>query len=339
MKQVWIPKIGEPSVLEVREAPDPEPKKGEVRIDVKASGINFADIMARMGLYLDAPPLPSVVGYEVSGTIDKLGEGVEAPSEGTRVLALTRFGGYSSKVIVPASQVLVLPESISFEKAAAIPVTYLTAWLMLVRLGNVQAGETVLVHAAAGGVGQSALQICLYKGAKVIGTASASKHEKLKEMGVSHCIDYQTQDFEKEVMKYTDGKGVQIALDAVGGKSFRKSYRCLSPMGRLFLFGASNTSSGRKSRSILQALKTVFQMPKFKPIPLMNENRGVFGTNLGHLWEQAQELQNMLLEVVSLVDQGKLDPVVDSTFSFEDAAKAHDYIQSRKNFGKVLLVP
>ncbi|MBI3272247.1 MAG: zinc-binding dehydrogenase [Planctomycetes bacterium] len=338
MRQVWIPRTGGPEVLEVREAPDPEPGQGQVRIRARACGINFADIMARMGLYPDAPKLPAVVGYEVAGVVDKLGPGVTGVAEGARVMAMTRFGGYSDTVFVPATQALPLPPDLSFEKAAAIPVTYLTAWVMLVHLGNVKPGERVLVHAAAGGVGQAALQICKLRGAEVLGTASASKHDALRKAGVAHCIDYTTQDFEAEVRRLTGGKGVDIVLDAVGGGSFRKSYRCLASLGRLFLFGASSFAPGTRL-SVLAALSGFLRLPTFRPIPLMNENRGVFGVNMGHLWDRGEELGRMLAEIVGLVAQKKFDPVVDSVYPFERAGEAHAYIQARKNVGKVLLSP
>ena len=338
MRQVWIPRIGPPSVLKVREAPDPEPRPGEIRIRVAASGINFADILARMGLYPDAPKIPAVVGYEVAGTVDKLGVGASGMALDDRVLALTHFSGYSDVVVVPAAQVEKLPVRLSFEKAAAIRVNYLTAWIMLVTLGNAQRGDTVLVHAAAGGVGLAALQICRWRGAEVIGTASASKHARLRELGTSHCIDYNTQDFQAEVKRLTGGRGVDIVLDAVGGKSFQKSYASLAPLGRLFLFGVSGLATGQK-RSIVSALRWFFALPSFKPIPLMNQNRGVFGVNLGHLWDERERLRAMLSDILSGVEAGHLDPVVDKTFPFTEAAAAHKYIQERKNFGKVLLVP
>ncbi len=338
MKQVWIPKIGEPEVLEVREAPDPEPKAGEVRIRVAASGINFADILARMGLYPDAPKLPAVVGYEVAGVVDAAGEGVDGLTEGDRVVAMTRFGGYSDVVCAPHQTVRPLPGSVDFAGGASVPVNYLTAWLMLVRLGNVRAGERVLVHACAGGVGLAAVQICRHFGAEVIGTASASKHERLREMGVAECIDYRTQDFEAVVSDLTDGRGVDIVLDAVGGDSFAKSYRCLDSLGRLFVFGVSSFASGTKRR-LGSALLGLWRMPKFKPLSLMNFNRGVFGVNVGHLWDRGDEMTAMLGEILDLFAGGTFKPVVDRTFPFDEAAAAHRYIQDRKNFGKVVLTP
>jgi NADPH:quinone reductase-like Zn-dependent oxidoreductase len=337
MKQVWIPRTGGPDVLEVREAPDPEPGEGQVRIRVAAAGVNFADTAARIGLYPDAPKLPAVFGYEVAGSIDKLGRGANA-AVGTRVLAFTRFGGQSEAVVVPAQQTVPIPEDLSFEKAAAIPVVYTTAWIMLVWLGNVRRGEKVLVHAAAGGVGTAALQICRVKGAEVIGTASRSKHARLKELGIAHAIDYATEDFELEVERITGGRGVDIVLDAVGGESLAKSYRCLAPLGRLFSFGGSGFAP-KGTRNPFHMLKALLAMPSFKPFALMDKNRGVFGVNLGHLWGETETLRAIMDEIMVLVRAKQLDPIVDRAFRFDQAADAHRFIQERKNFGKVLLVP
>jgi NADPH:quinone reductase-like Zn-dependent oxidoreductase len=337
MRQVWIPRTGGPEVLEVREAPEPEPGAGQVRIRVAAAGVNFADTTARIGLYPDAPKLPAVFGYEVAGTIDKLGAGAKA-TLGSRVLAFTRFGGQSEAVVVSAQQATPIPDDLSFEKAAAIPVVYTTAWIMLVWLGNVRPGEKVLVHAAAGGVGTAALQICRVKGAEVIGTASASKHARLKELGITHAIDYTTDDFEAEVQRVTGGRGVDIVLDAVGGASLAKSYRCLAPLGRLFAFGGSGFAPSG-TRNPFHLIKAFLAMPSFKPFDLMNKNRGVFGVNLGHLWGETEKLRVILDEILGLVRDKKLDPIVDRTFRFEQAADAHRFLQERKNFGKVLLVP
>lgn len=338
MRQVWISKKGAPTALEVREAPDPEPGPGEVRIRTAAVGINFADIMARMGLYPDAPPLPCVVGYEAAGTIDAVGTGVHKWQVGQRVLALTRFGGYSDTIVAAEHLVSAISDAVSFETAAAVPVQYLTAWLMLVRLGNVQPGDRVLVHAAGGGVGLAAVQICNWKGAEVIGTASPGKHARLKEMGVAHCVDYRSQDFETEVKRITKNEGVDIALDAVGGASFQKSYNCLTDLGRLFCFGGSSFAPGTKIK-ILPLIKQYMAMPKFKPFDLMETNRGVFGINLGHLWHRESLLNGELAKIVALVEDGTFKPVVDATFPFDQAPQAHQYIQDRKNFGKVLLTP
>lgn len=336
MKQVWIARKGAPEVLEVREASDPTPGPGEVRVRVTATGVNFADIMARMGLYPDAPPIPCVVGYEVSGHIDAVGEGVTELEVGQAVLALTHFGGYSDVVVAPARRVSVLPEGLPVAHGAAIPVNYLTAWMMLVRLGNVQRGERVLVHSAGGGVGLAAIQICKHFGAEIIGTASAGKHERLKAAGVAHCIDYRTQDFQQEVARVTDGAGVGIVLDAVGGRSFTQSYQSLGPMGRMFMFGVSSFSPGKR-RSVIAALKGLLGLKRYGPIGLMNDNKGVFGVNLGNMWDHDLVLKVMMDDILALVAEGVFSPVVDATFPLEEASEAHEYIQDRKNFGKVLL--
>jgi synaptic vesicle membrane protein VAT-1 len=336
MKQVWIPRIGGPEVMETREAADPSPGPGEVKIRVAFSGVNFADVMTRIGLYPDAPKLPLVVGYEVSGTVEATGSGVDNVAVGDRVLAMTHFGGYSSVVCTDKTLVRKIPDSMTLEKAAAIPVVYLTAWTMLVYLGNVKKGDTVLVHAAAGGVGQAALQICKHFGANVIGTASKSKHARLLELGVSHCIDYTTEDFEERVLEITKGAGVDIALDAVGGESFGKSYRCLAPLGRVYCFGASAFAPGAL-RSIIPIVQQFFSLPKFKPLKMMDDNRGVHGVNLGHLWDQTEKLALMLEDIGALAEKGILDPVVDTIFPAAEAGKAHDFMKDRKNFGKVLL--
>ncbi len=338
MRQIWIPTHGSAGVLEIREAPDPTPGPGEVAVDVRAAGINFADLLARMGLYPDAPPLPCVVGYEGSGLVTAVGEGVDDLRIGDRVICMTRFGGYADRVVAPRAQVVPMPEGMSFEAGAAVPVNYLTAWLMLRELGNVQAHHTVLVHAAAGGVGQAALQICKDAGATVIGTASGGKHERLRDAGCDHCIDYRTQDYAEQTRRMTDGKGVDIVLDALGGRSFRTGYDLLRPMGRLFMFGVSSFAAG-DTRSLFRAAVGLAQMPRFKPVALMNDNRGVFGVNLGHLWAEIDRLQPMLQAIVARIEAGAFNPVVDRSFSFDEAAGAHQYIQDRKNFGKVVLCP
>lgn len=336
MRAVWIPRPGPPEVLEIRETPDPEPRAGEIAIAVRATGLNFADVAARMGVYPDAPPTPCVVGYEVSGTVAAVAPGTDTDLRpGDRVAALTRFGGHAERVAVPVAQAFRLPDTIGFEAAAAIPVNYLTAVLMLRRFGNVQAGETVLVHAVAGGVGQAALQLCRIAGADVIGTASAAKHEAMYAAGVKHCIDYHTQDFETEVRRLTHGRGVDIALDATG--AFRKSYRCLAPLGRLVCFGLSSASA-TLAPSRWNALKAVVRLPWFHPIALMNANKAVIGVNLGHLWGEIAMLRREMQALLDDCAAGRITPVVGTTFPLAEAAAAHRYIQERRNVGKILLM-
>ncbi len=338
MRSVWIPRIGPPEVLELRDVPDPHAGPGEVRIRVAASGVNFADVMARMGLYPDAPKLPCVVGYEVSGTIDEVGAGVGGIAVGDRVLAPTRFQGYADLVVVPAAQAVALPAEMSFEAGAAIPVNYLTAILMLEVLGNVRQGDRVLIHGAAGGVGLAAVQLCRIYGAEIIGTASTSKHAALRAAGVAHTIDYRTQDFVAETKRATGGKGADVILDSIGGENLRRSYRALAPLGRLVAFGVSSMAPGT-SRRILPALWQLARMPRFGFVRLMNENHGVLGFNLGHLWDEIDRLRAYLIKVLDYARAGHVQPTVARTFPLAEAAAAHAFIQARANVGKVLLIP
>ena len=335
MRSVCITRTGPPEALEVRDGPDPVPGPGQALVRVRATGVNFADVMARLGLYPDAPKLPCVVGYEVAGTVEALGPGVDGDlTIGRRVVALTRFGGYAEAVAVPVAQLFPMPARMSFEEGAAIPVNYLTAVLMLRHFGNVKRGERVLVHAAAGGVGQAAIQLCRIAGAEVIGTASAAKHAQLREAGVAHAIDYRTQDFEAEVRRVTGGRGVDIVLDATG--AFRKSYRCLGPLGRLVCFGLSGAATGM-GPSRLAAVKRLATLPWFHPIRLMNDNKAVIGVNLGHLWDRVELLRGEMLSLLADYEAGRIQPVVGKTFPLAEAAAAHRFIQERKNVGKVIL--
>jgi len=335
MRSVWITRTGPPEVLEVRDGPDPVPGPGQVLVRVRASGVNFADVSARLGLYPDAPPRPCVVGYEVAGTVEQLGPGFDGDLPvGRRVVALTRFGGYAEAVAVPAPQVFAIPERMSFEEAAAVPVNYLTAVLMLRHFANVRAGDRVLVHAAAGGVGMAAIQLCRIAGAEVIGTASAAKHAVLREAGVTHAIDYRTRDFEQEVKRLTGGRGVDVVLDATG--AFRKSYRTLAPLGRLVCFGFSGAVTGL-APNWLAVIPKLVSLPWFHPIRLMNDNKAVIGVNLGHLWDRMDMLRREMLALLADYEAGRIRPVVGKTFPLVEAAAAHRYIQERQNVGKVVL--
>jgi NADPH:quinone reductase-like Zn-dependent oxidoreductase len=332
VRAVVITKHGPPSVLAVQERPDPELGADEVRIDVAASGINFADVMARVGLYADAPKPPCVIGYEVAGTVLEAGANVAGVSPGQRVLAGTKFGGYASQVTVPAVDVTPLPDALSFEQGAAIPVNYGTAWAALIGYGSLQAGERVLIHSAGGGVGIAATQIAKRYGAEVYGTASPSKHERILELGVDRALDYTKDGWDSGLPKF------DVILDAVGGKSFRRSYSQLRAGGRLVAFGASAVMSGQR-RNLLTALRTVAQMPRFNMIKQMSESKAVIGLNMLSLWKDRETLKPWSDPLRELLDDGTVKPVVAGAFSFEDAGAAHTMLTERRNLGKVVLVP
>jgi NADPH:quinone reductase-like Zn-dependent oxidoreductase len=332
MRAIVITRHGPPDVLEVQDRPDPHPGRGEVLVDVAAAGINFADLMARIGVYPDAPKPPCVVGYEVAGTVSALGEGATGLEVGQRVIASVRFGGYAERVAARADGVVALPDALSFEQGAAIPLNYTTAWEALIRAGNLRPGERVLIHAAAGGVGIAATQIAKRTGAEVWGTSSPSKHDAIRGFGVDHPVDYTRSGWERGVPK------LDLVIDAIGGSSFRRSYKLLRAGGRLVCFGASALAAGEK-RDLVAAAKTVVQTPWFHPLRLMSESKAVVGLNVLTLWDEFQSADRWKGPLQELLIDGTIRPVVAQAFPFEQAADAHRFISERRNVGKVVLVP
>jgi NADPH:quinone reductase-like Zn-dependent oxidoreductase len=325
VRAVVITRHGPPEVLEVQERPDPQPAAGQVLIDVRAAGINFADLMARVGLYREAPAPPCVVGYEVAGTVAGVGEGVEGFAVGDRVMAGTRFGGYAERVAVAAGDAVALPERFSFEQGAAVPVAYPTAWTALATL---RPGERVLIHAAAGGVGIAATQIARARGAEVHGTASPGKHETIRALGVDVAHGYEDSDLPP----------MDIVLDPLGGRSFRRSYDLLRPGGRLVCFGASGVMAGER-RNLLAAARTALRMPRFNLIGQMSDSKSVIGLNMLRLWDERGTLGPEIEALRDLMEDGTVAPVVAEAFPFERAPDAHRFITERRNVGKVVLVP
>jgi synaptic vesicle membrane protein VAT-1 len=334
---------GGPEVLQVQERPDPPVGSGEVRVDVKAAGVNFADTAARVGVYPDAPKPPSVLGYEVAGVVESVGDGVESPSVGDRVVAGVRFGGHAERVVVPAGQVLPLPDRLSFEQGAAVPVNYVTAYCGLVVMAGLKEGERVLIHSAGGGVGTAAIQIARNRDAEIFGTASAAKHAVISELGVGHPIDYRSQDFEAEVNRITGGEGIDVAFDALGPSSFRKDYRLLRPGGRLIMYGVAELQEGT-SRSVPAIVRSLARMPFatlpwWKSLSILNENKGVFGLNMLHWWDRERDVSRITGPLVEQLEAGELEPIVAESFPFDRAGDAHRFIAERRNIGKVVLVP
>lgn len=338
MRAIVTTRNGDVDVMKVETRPDPAPRKGEVLIRVKAAGLNFADILARQGLYPDGPAKPCVMGYEVSGVIEAVGEGVDKSIVGEAVIAMTRFNGQAELIAVPDAQVFEKPTQLSFEQGAALPVNYLTAWALIVTMGGLKKDEAILIHNAGGGVGLAALEIAKHIGAKTFGTASAGKHEFLLQRGLDHAIDYRNQDWVSVLMQLTDGRGVELVIDPLGGKSWKESFRALRSTGRMGVFGISVASaSGIKGK--LKALQAVVSMPRYNPLGLMNRNKGIFGLNLGHMWREGEKVASWTQEIMRGVHDGWITPHVDRAFSFDEIQDAHRYIEARKNIGKVVLVP
>jgi NADPH:quinone reductase-like Zn-dependent oxidoreductase len=338
VRALVITEYGGPEVLKVEERPDPEPADGEVRVAVKAAGINFADLLARQGLYSDAPKAPCVVGYEFAGDVESVGEGVTDVKPGDRVMGGCRFGGHSELVVTGADNLVALPDDWSYAEGAALPVVYATAYAALARYGSVREGERVLIQAAAGGVGIAATQIAKLLGAgDVFGTASASKHDAVRGFGVDHPIDYNTTDFRKEIRRITGQKQpLDFVLDGVGGASFRKGWSLLGAGGRMVGIGASSVAGG-EGRSIPKVAKMLAGTPVFHPIPMMQSSRGFIGLNMLTLWDAKGSLDEYIEPLRKWVESGELRPVVAAEFPLEKGPDAHRFIHDRKNVGKVVL--
>ena len=336
MKSVILTKYGAPEVLKVKKLENIQPKSNEVRVKVHYAGINFAEIMARMKLYPGGPKPGSVLGGEVSGIIDKIGEGVEGLNIGEKVMGLSLNGSYSSQVCIDSDSVIKLPNNFQLDEAAAFPVVYITAYMMMFDLGNLQDGDTFLIHGAGGGVGTAAIQLAKTKNIKIIGTSSSWKHEKLGEMGVDKCIDYTIDDTEKEIMNFTNGKGVDLIIDPIGAKNWKSSYKVLAKMGKLIIYGDQNLVKGDKLKPFV-AMKEMYSMPKYKPMDLMANNKSVMGYHLGRFQGHEWKVQRSINNLIKLVNDNDFHPIIDSKFSYKDVPKAHRHIQDRKNFGKVLI--
>ncbi len=341
MRQIVNTANGSYDVLLVQEVPDRVPKADELLVNVKAAGLNFADILARKGQYPDGPSKPCVMGYEVSGTVESVGGDIDKEWAGKEVIATCQFKGQAEQVCVQEQQVFEKPELLSWEAAAAIPVNYLTAWVLLAAMGGLSKDESVLIHNVGGGVGIAALDIARHIGAETYGTASKRKHKFLNERGLDHPIDYRNNDWFDVLMELTNGKGVDLITDPLGGKEWKRGYKALRSTGRLGMFGISTASTGPEGglKAYWNMAKTAVQMPFFHPLSLINNNKGVFGVNLGQLWHEPDKAATWMHAVLEGVDDGWVKPHVDAIFTFEEVGEAHRYIEERRNIGKVILVP
>ena len=335
MKKVIYPKVGGVDSIEILDVEEPQASEGEVVVRIHRAGINFADLMMRQGLYGSNPDFPFTPGYEASGVIISLGKGVKGLELGDRVLAMTGFGGYSEKVSIPSSRVFKLPDSVTFDQAAAIPVTYGTAYHMLFHLGRISPGDSVLIHHAAGGVGTAVAQLCKVAGASVvIGTASAPKKEFVESIGVKF-VDRETEDLVKICKDMTGGKGVHHAIDPVGGKNLMRSYKATRRGGKVYFFGASSAVKGDK-RSIISAFRMWLNTPKFNPIKMMSSNKAIFGVHMG-LLDDNTIFEGHLSALSKMLEDNEIDPIIDSIWRFERVSEAQMHMHDRKNRGKILL--
>jgi synaptic vesicle membrane protein VAT-1 len=340
-KQIVISKAGRPEVLVERPLESKPVGADEVRIAVAAAGVNFADVVGRLGNYPDAPPIPYTPGYEVAGTITEVGGDVKGQKVGDRVCALTRFGGYSEEVVTRAEGVYPVPDGVAFDVAAGVPVTYLTAEVCLFDAGGLRAGSSVLIHGGAGGVGSAAIQLARGKGIKILATAgSPAKCDWMTKEGVDHSIDYTREDVTARVREATGGRGVDAVLDPLGGRNLQVSVALCAPLGRVVSYGVSSLNPGKK-RSIRALIREGSVMRFFNLLPLFAGNVGIHGINMLVLTEaDPVRMRGKMADILRGVADGGLAPVIAERFplSAEGAQKAHHYLQDRRNIGKVVLV-
>lgn len=347
MRRIVIPKPGGYRRLVVEDAPDPAAATDQVLIDVAAAGVNYADCIARMGLYASARELrgyPLVVGFEIAGTIADAGHHRHGLQKGDRVVALTLFGGYASRIALPASQVFKLPDGISLEEAAGIPTVFLTAWWALHRLAGVRAGDTVLVHSAAGGVGGALVQIARLAGCRVVGVVGASHKIPLaRELGCNRVIDKSSDDL-WTTARGAAPAGFDIILDANGYPTLKDGYEHLAPGGRLVAYGFAammprSTPGGRGLPNWGRLIAGWFRTPRFNPLDMTRDNKSVLAFNLSFMEDKAEELSEGMRWILGEMESGGLTPLPVKTVPFEDVAAAHRALESGQTTGKLVLVP
>ncbi len=323
MRAIEVTEYGDASTLTTVEREKPEPDEGEVRVEVRAAGINFADIMQRRGHYTGGPAPPFYPGMEVAGIVDAVGEGV-GREPGQRVVGMVGKGGYAEYAIADARGLFDIPEGMSFEAAAGFPVQFLTAHNCLHEWGDLKEGERVLIHAAAGGVGTAAVQLAREASAEVFGTAStAEKLETAAGLGCDHPINYTEADFAEEVNDITNGEGVDLVLDGVGGDTTQQSLSCLRDFGRMVVYGAASGSPGHPDTGTL----------------LFNNQR-VIGYHLGEgMRQKPMRVMGAVPSLTGMLEEGTVEVQVGHTFPLEEAADAQRAIEARETSGKVVLVP
>lgn len=337
---ILIDNLGPPEVLVQREVELPQPGPEQVHVRVEAAGVNFADLIMRMGLYGTVPPRPFSPGFEVSGRVVSYGSKVEGLHEGDRAVALLRHGGYAHDVVAEARNVFPIPDEFDWVTAAAVPVVFLTAWSCLFGVGRAAEGEKTLVLGAAGGVGTAAVQLARGAGLTVYGTAGTQAKRRFvtEELGAAACFDSRG-DWEAPLREAIGDRAIDIALDPVGGTATASCRRMLAPMGRLVFYGMSQGLQGRR-RNWLSAAWTWLRTPRFHPLSLVQPNLSVSGVHLLHMSQKEGLLRRAMEDMLPRLRSGELRPIVDSTFSLdrEGAVRAHERIHARENLGKVVLV-
>ena len=336
MKSYILKKYGNPDVLKIANCPEPVPGSEEIRVKIEKIGLNYAEVQSRKGLYGWAPKLPYTLGMEAFGYVDMIGESVNSRKVGERVIVGCQYGTYAEKIVIPVRQALSPIISFSDDENSAFAVNYLTAWVALMKVARLKSNDTVLVHAAAGGVGTAAVQIAKNFGCNVIGTASKNeKIEMLNNLGIDMAINYLHEDFEEVIKNKINNNGVDVVLEVVGGDVFKKSMKLLNPFGRIVVAGFA--SLNLKKMNPISWVNTWKDIPRAKVAKLAESSTGLLATHIGYLVNNESLLREVWDELVSFTIKHGIKPIIGHRFEFDDLSKAHELMESRNSYGKIII--
>lgn len=337
MKAIFLTQYGkDKNNFEAKEIEKPTLENGEVLIECEGFGLNYADVMARQGLYKGAPPLPCVLGYDVVGKVVEVANNENQSWIGKRVVGLTRFGGYAEFAKTKITAIAEIPDEFTISEATAIATQYCTAYYSSQYVTNLHKGDKVLIHAAAGGVGTALTQIAKAKGCEVYGlTSSDKKMDYLKSNGVDFPINLSSSNYHEQFMKLSKGKKADVIFNSIGGESIKEDFRILSVSGRLVNYGAASISG--KKPNLFTLLSLLRKTGKIKPLKLLGKSSGIIGVNMLSVGDVKPEVVSLCMsEVVKLMKENpSIKPISGGEFSVEDITKAHDLLASRKSTGKI----
>jgi len=339
MKAFYLSKNADADkAFDLKDHPIQAPGPDDVVIEVKSFGLNFADVLARRGLYQDCPPLPAVIGYDVAGLVHEIGSNTTEFKKGDRVVALTKFGGYSQYATTMKEGVAKIPDDLSFAKATALATQACTAYYCAYECVQMHKGDRVLIQAAAGGVGTILVQMAKSKGCLVYGTASTKKQDYLKDIGVDYPIDYTKVDF-AEYIKHHESidDGLHLVFDSLGGKPFKKAFNLLAPGGKVAFIGSASSVKNGKG-NIFSTLKMALGFGLFSPIQLILNSKSICGVNMLRIADHRKNIfKHCMDEVVRLYKDKVIDPIIGKEFTSDQLADAHNYLEKRQSVGKVVV--
>ena len=338
MKAIQLVKYGNArEAFKMNEVSIPGYNDNQVLIKVESFGLNFADVMARRGLYKAAPPLPCILGYEAVGTVEKMGNKNSGFDIGNRVVAFTRFGGYAEYVVADSRAVVKIDSDVGNGTAVALSTQYCTAYYAAYDMANIREGETVLIHAAAGGVGIALIQLAQRKNCRIIGTVGSDEKVKfIESLGVDWAINYRKNDFADEVGRLVPGGKVDVVFDPVGGQSFKKGRRILNVGGRIVGYGASDQLN--RKQGPMSKIQLLFGFGFMNPVSVLVQSQGILGVNMLKVADYRPEIiQRTLKSVLYLLKKHEIEPYVGKEYHANDIHAAHEFFESRQSIGKIVM--